>query len=395
MNCSFKIAALAAASCAALSAADGAEIVAIPGDYVFTHQANPGKGYIDIMLQTLVIYNASAESATLTGLQVDILGEGPASVSKSLPVEAALRKTAEFAGMAAAGLSVFLNAQLLNENGLTGVTRGPAALAAGAELAPGDALIVTGQYFAIDFVPATIAVTATFVAANGKIETARRTLTSHAREQTTDYSAPLKGEWLVRATPNIDSHHRYIPSNEFALDFFQTGVNGALDRGERSMSEDDYGYGAPVYAVADGAVVFAHSSEKQDAAALSRRDGETADDAQKRITAYQMRRFSENFRVAAAGNYVVIKHETDGRVEYSSYGHLKTDSVTVKAGDKVKRGEVIGAVGNTGDSTLTHLHFQLNDGPDPFFSRSIPVSFKNTKQIYVGQDPGRFFQFAD
>lgn len=37
----------------------------------------------------------------------------------------------------------------------------------------------------------------------------------------------------------------------------------------------------------------------------------------------------------------------------------------------------------TGDSTLAHLHFQLNDGPDPFFSRSILVAFPDAKQLYL------------
>lgn len=58
----------------------------------------------------------------------------------------------------------------------------------------------------------------------------------------------------------------------------------------------------------------------------------------------------------SAGNYVVITH-ADGYV--TKYFHLKHKSITVKKGDVVKRGDVIGYMGNTGNSYGAHLHFQL------------------------------------
>lgn len=61
----------------------------------------------------------------------------------------------------------------------------------------------------------------------------------------------------------------------------------------------------------------------------------------------------------ATGNYVKIKHKT-GHV--SIYMHLARGSVTVKVGDKVKRGQRIGYMGNTGRSTGAHLHFGLQIG---------------------------------
>ena len=46
------------------------------------------------------------------------------------------------------------------------------------------------------------------------------------------------------------------------------------------------------------------------------------------------------------------------------YAHLKPGSVKVKAGDKVKAGEVIGLLGNTGGSLAPHLHFHIVNGPE-------------------------------
>ena len=57
------------------------------------------------------------------------------------------------------------------------------------------------------------------------------------------------------------------------------------------------------------------------------------------------------------GNYVMINHQNGF---FTQYEHLQYNSVTVKVGDKVKKGQVIGYMGNTGHSNGGHLHFQVN-----------------------------------
>lgn len=62
------------------------------------------------------------------------------------------------------------------------------------------------------------------------------------------------------------------------------------------------------------------------------------------------------------GNWIVIKHEVDGRRYDSVYGHMFSDGLFVRVGDSVTAGQEIGAIGNSGQSTGPHLHFEIWDG---------------------------------
>lgn len=71
----------------------------------------------------------------------------------------------------------------------------------------------------------------------------------------------------------------------------------------------------------------------------------------------------------ALGNNVWIEHTVNGQKVVSVYAHMQTGSVTVKKGDSVTVGEIIGKVGSTGNSTGAHLHFEIviNSVPvDPY-----------------------------
>lgn len=86
-----------------------------------------------------------------------------------------------------------------------------------------------------------------------------------------------------------------------------------------------------------------------------------------------------------AGNYVVLKHKNfptmDGKRKetiFSSYSHL--NSINVKKGDIIKKGQVIGKSGNTGFSTGPHLHFQIDKSSAPY-SPYWPFTYKEITSL--------------
>src|SRR4029078_7648067 len=64
--------------------------------------------------------------------------------------------------------------------------------------------------------------------------------------------------------------------------------------------------------------------------------------------------------ITVGGNFVGIDI---GGGTYPLYAHVPPGSLRVKVGDRVKRGQVIALLGNSGNSTEPHVHFQISDGP--------------------------------
>lgn len=86
------------------------------------------------------------------------------------------------------------------------------------------------------------------------------------------------------------------------------------------------------------------------------------------------------------GNYVMIQH---GDGNYTLYAHLYQKSITVKAGDSVKQGQVIGKMGSSGNSTGNHLHFEIREGSSSGSSRVDPlnyISLENPRSVFTGEE---------
>ena len=95
------------------------------------------------------------------------------------------------------------------------------------------------------------------------------------------------------------------------------------------------------------------------------------------------------------GNYVKIKHN-DGY--YTLYAHLKYNSVKVKTGDKVTKGQPIGYMGNTGHSNGAHLHWEVRNekdvriDPTPYLDADLPTywtkgKYKTLVSKYIRTSP--------
>jgi hypothetical protein len=75
---------------------------------------------------------------------------------------------------------------------------------------------------------------------------------------------------------------------------------------------------------------------------------------------------------SVTGNHVILRLH-DGTC--LGLMHLRRGSLKVEEGDVLAAGDVIGEVGNTGNTTQPHLHVQLMDGPDIYKAKPIPLRF--------------------
>ena len=171
---------------------------------------------------------------------------------------------------------------------------------------------------------------------------------------------PLQGgDWVAGNGPSSASHHRraLIPvagraqiAQRFAIDWVME-KGGKTYAGEASKNASYFAYGASALAVADAVVVGVKDGipENVPGAALPPPTLETV-----------------------AGNHVVLDL---GKGLFSMYAHFQPGSLKVKVGDRVKRGQVLGLVGNSGNSTEPHLHHQVSNGPSPLGSEGMPYAF--------------------
>ncbi|SLK04283.1 MULTISPECIES: M23 family metallopeptidase [unclassified Paenibacillus] len=169
----------------------------------------------------------------------------------------------------------------------------------------------------------------------------------------TEFQFPMKGEWYVFWGGNdvMSNYHYEHETQRYALDIIRTKEAFSYN-GDAKVNENYYAFGEPLYAAADGTVVEIKNDIPDNTPGVMNPE-------------------------EPAGNNVVIDH---GNGEYSITGHIKEGSVSVKKGDKVKQGDLIGELGNSGNSSEAHLHFQVSDGQDLFTSRSVNIRWADQSQ---------------
>ena len=174
----------------------------------------------------------------------------------------------------------------------------------------------------------------------------------------TAFDFPFQGEWLVfwGGTNVFQNYHYELASQRYAYDLIQA-KDGKSYAGDPSLNESYFAFGQEALAPADGTVVSVINDIV---------DNEPVGVANEKVP---------------AGNLVVIDHGG----EFSYLAHLKKGSVTVKPGDKVERGEIIGQIGNSGNSSEPHLHFQVSGGSNLFESEAINVQWNDGSQPVQGE----------
>jgi imidazolonepropionase-like amidohydrolase/murein DD-endopeptidase MepM/ murein hydrolase activator NlpD len=142
------------------------------------------------------------------------------------------------------------------------------------------------------------------------------------------------------------NYHVVMPDQRWAYDLLVTR-EGRTHQGDGSRVDQYYAYGMPVLSPADGVV---HAI----------RDGEPDEPP----GSWRVRRVT--------GNHVVLRVAPG---QYLFVAHLQPGSIRVAPGDEVRASQVLGLVGNSGNSTEPHVHLHLQDTPRSYFGEAIPFYF--------------------
>ena len=165
-------------------------------------------------------------------------------------------------------------------------------------------------------------------------------------------SAPLSGAGWVNVNGCCNdptSPHRetllasdgdWVTPELFAIDWIRE-VDGRFYSGDGTRNTDWVGFGEPIHAVADGTVVLTRDG-LPDIPPMTKNPG---------------LRTPEDY----AGNNVIV---AIGHGRYAVFDHLVRGSVRVRRGQRVRAGQVVGKLGNSGNTDGPHLHFGIEARPD-------------------------------
>lgn len=146
---------------------------------------------------------------------------------------------------------------------------------------------------------------------------------------------PFKGEWTVTWGGDTKDLNYHVESRaqKNAFDFVITDVSGKSYKKDGKTNEDYYAFGKEITAPCNGEIVLVVDGVKDNKPGILN-------------------------PVYVPGNTVIIKTANN---EYLFFAHFKNHTIRVKEGQKIKKGEVLGLCGNTGNSSEPHLHFHIQN----------------------------------
>lgn len=166
----------------------------------------------------------------------------------------------------------------------------------------------------------------------------------------TALSLPFQGEWTVfwGGDTKEQNYHVVSKAQKNAFDIMITDASGKRFRTDGKMNGDYLAFGQPLLAPCDAEVVMAIEGVKDNI------PGEMNPDQ-------------------LVGNALVLKTANN---EFILMAHFKLNSIRVKKGDQVKKGQLLGLCGNSGNSSEPHLHFHLQDQEDMNGATGIKAYFE-------------------
>ncbi|MEI9980776.1 MAG: M23 family metallopeptidase [Edaphobacter sp.] len=173
---------------------------------------------------------------------------------------------------------------------------------------------------------------------------------------------PLRGVGYISADSCCEStrHRRAtLPVNgrvwvaqRFAVDWEQVDSQGRIYAGPQDKLESYAIFGRPALAVADAVVT----------SVVDGRPEQTPG------------KYPVNISLEEADGNCVILDLGGGR--FAMYAHLQPGSIKVRVGERVKLGQEVGLVGDSGNSVVPHLHFQVMDRASSLGSNGLPYEIR-------------------
>jgi len=186
-----------------------------------------------------------------------------------------------------------------------------------------------------------------------------------------DLDAPLRGRWVVINGPGtaVPSHGVKAYGQAYAVDLLQPAPDAPTSMGWGLRPRRPHAYpsfGRPVHAMAGGTVLRARDGQRDHGA----RDTWPLVVWMMTVEGF-LRELAGPGRIL--GNHVLVRHE-DGTV--GAYAHLRRGSLAVREGETVRAGQVLGEVGNTGNTSEPHLHVQVTDRAPLTAGAGVPMRWR-------------------